>query len=108
MPVTPSVYVEHELEVAKWVGETGNGLPVDVSRYPGMTIQASGTGTVTVFGSNDGINYVAMHDTTTTGAAISLDATAFAIAGILENPIWIQPRVATGTATIVLIAKSGR
>ena len=40
---------------------TTTGDAFESWRFPDKTIQASGTGTVTLFGSNDGTNFVALN-----------------------------------------------
>lgn len=66
-----------------------NGLGFDCALYPDKTITVFGTGTVTVQGSPDGTNWVALKDQA--GAAISLViAASTASAVILENPAFMR------------------
>lgn len=102
MPVTPSQLPGHRRSIVKWTGETGTGVAADVSNYPDVTIQATGTGTVTVEGSNDGTNWVALNDVG--GAAVSLAAASNAMSVLKEHPVMIRPVVAGGTATVVALA----
>lgn len=107
MPVAPtSGITAHTYTVIKWTGETGTGLRAEVGRYVDITVQATGSGTVTVEGSNDGTNWVALKDPT--GAAISLAAGSNAMAVLLEHPVLIRPVVAGGTATITAVASANR
>ena len=102
MPVTPTKFDTQDEVVLQWVGETGTGVAVRCNQWPDKSIQATGTGTVTLFGSPDGTNFVALKNTLGTPVAISLDATTNAIDVIRENPIFIRPVVTTGTATVTI------
>lgn len=108
MPVTPTVYDDQDKLVLQWVGETSTGVKGDMSRWnQDVTIQATGTGTVTFQGSNDGTNFVALNaDLVVPLAALSLAAGSNAIGKVFEKPIWIRPVVAGGTATVTLIARA--
>jgi hypothetical protein len=68
--------------------------------YPDKTIQASGTGTVTLQGSNDGTNFVALNDIA--GVAISLAAASNAASVVLANPKWMRAVCAGGTAAVTI------
>jgi hypothetical protein len=68
--------------------------------FPDKTIQAAGTGTVTLEGSPDGTNWAALNDTA--GAAISLAAASEGASVVLENTKWYRAIVAGGTATVVI------
>lgn len=100
MPVTPSVFDSQDNVIIQWVGETGNGVGVQANQWPDKTIQATGTGTVTLEGSPDNINWVALKDSA--GVAISLAAASFAISIVGPNPVFIRPVNAVGTATITI------
>jgi len=77
-----------------------NGLHFEAWRFPDKTIQASGTGTVTVEGSADGTNWEVLNDTT--GAAISLTASSNDAAVILENPRFMRAVNAGGSSLVVI------
>lgn len=107
MPVTPTAnLLEHQFEAVVWTNETGTGVQGTVARYTDITIQATGTGTVTIEGSNNGTNWVALNDTS--GAAISLAAASNAMGVLKEHPYYIRPVVAGGTATIIALASGNR
>lgn len=76
-----------------------NGDAFDGHQYPDKSVQAIGTGTVTVQGSADLTNWVALKDNA--GVAISLDATLNAISIIGPNPRYLRPVMAGGTALIL-------
>lgn len=109
MPVaaTETDYQTHKVSV--WTGETGTSLSVEVGRYPNMSIQATGTGTVTVEGTNLNAadnKWFALKDHA--GTAISLDATTNEINNVLEHPLRVRVVVAAGTATVSLVAHGDR
>lgn len=106
MPVTPTEYIEHQAAVFQWVGETGTGVKALVARYTDITIQAVGTGTVTVEGSNNGTSWVALNDTA--GTPISLAAASNAMGVLKEHPTFIRAVVAGGTATVTALASGNR
>lgn len=106
MPVTSSNYSTGQSANVRWTGETGTGVPADMGIYSDITVQAVGTGTVTIEGSNDGTNWAALN--TTAGEAVSLDATANAMAVLLEHPLFIRPVVAGGTATVMALGSGNR
>ncbi len=86
-------------------GDTGE--PVQISPFPDRTVQATGDGTVTVAGSNDGTNFGAVADPS--GDPIALVGTTHDIAMIRENPLFVQPTCSGGTGTTVtLIGTSQR
>lgn len=99
---TPSVLIGHAKGVALWDNENGSGgAAYGMDIYPDKTVQAEGTGTVTVEGCFDGTNWTALKDVA--GNAISLDATAGAMSVILENPALIRVVNTGGTADVVII-----
>lgn len=77
----------------------GNGPSFAGSQFPDKTVQATGTGTVTVEGSIDGVVWEPLHNTA--GVLISLNAASNDIAVILENPVLMRAVVAGGVATVV-------
>lgn len=107
MPVAPSTGIQGDAyKVTIWTGETGIGLPTNVGRYPDMTIQATGTGTVTIEGTNNGTIWRALNDVG--GVAVSMDASVGAMAVLREAPVKIRPVVTGGTATVILLAHGAR
>lgn len=98
----PSQFPGANHTIIKWTDETGSGSPGNVAGYTHINVQAAGTGTVTLEGSNDGTNFVALNDTA--GAAVSLDATAEEMAQVLETPLLVRAVVAGGTATVIIHA----
>lgn len=77
-----------------------NGDAFDAVEFPDKTIQASGTGTVTVQGTNDGTNWVALKDPS--GAAISLAAATNDAAVIAANPKLMRAVNAGGSSLVVI------
>lgn len=90
--------------LVEWTGllNGDDGSPVDLIDYPDRCVQFTGTfgvgGSVTVEGSNDGTNYVALTDPQ--GNAIT--KTAAAIEQIVEVPRYIRPRVTAGDGTTAI------
>jgi hypothetical protein len=75
-----------------------DGEPVRLAVYSDRTIQVAGEfggASVTIGGSNDGITYHALHDTS--GAVMTL--TEGKLQQIVELPIFIKPRVFGGDGT---------
>lgn len=85
-----------------------DGEPVRLAVYSDRAIQVAGTfsgASVTIGGSNDGVTYHALHDTS--GAALTL--TDGALKQIVELPIFIKPRVFGGDgSTAINVVMSGR
>jgi hypothetical protein len=106
MPVAPDINNDQEYQTIRWVGETGTSLKAEVAMYSDITVQAVGSGTVTIEGSNDGTNWVALKDLA--GAAISLAAGSNAMSVILEHPFFIRCVVAGGTATVMALGAGNR
>lgn len=105
MPVTPTVYTDLQYQTVQWVGETGTGVKAEVAAYSDITIQASGSGTLTVEGSNDGTNWVALKDMAT-GLALSVTVPGMAV--LMEHPYFIRAVVTGGTATVTALASGNR
>lgn len=111
MPVAATIFEAHSFIVARWVSETGTSLAANVQQYGSITVQAVGTGTVTVEGSMDGTNWEPLNAVGSDPAAptaISLDATSNEIGVLLEHPSLIRVVVAAGTATVTALGSSGR
>ncbi|PWT71729.1 MAG: hypothetical protein C5B59_17270 [Bacteroidetes bacterium] len=91
-------------------GNTGD--PQSAPTFNDKSVHVTGTfgagGSITIEGSNDGVNWLALHDPT--NAAITL--TAAGMREILENPLWIRPNVTAGdgttSLTITLIQRGAR
>lgn len=110
MAVTPSFNDRQTHKVITWTGETGTSAGVDVGPFADCTIQASGTGTVTVQGSNfnEADNLWVNLTDVVTGGAITLSAVANAMATVVEHPERIRITVSSGTANVVLVATGNR
>lgn len=102
---TPTLFDDQDYAVAQWAGETGTGGAVNMARWSHKTVQRlAGTGTVTVEGSMDGVNWEPLKALGASPAiAISLPTATNAMAAILENTIFIRVVVAAGTATVVIL-----
>ncbi len=91
---------------ATWVvmanGDSGD--PVSFASLKDKTVQVTGTfgagGTVLWEGSNDGTNYKTLNDV----GGTALSWTAASLKGVLENPLWVRPRVSAGDGTTALVA----
>jgi len=90
-----------------WTG-LGLGDDGDPSHYEGGppgTVQVTGTfgagGNIVIEGSNDKVNWVTLRETGGTGGPGSsvLSLNAPDLAGILEDPLYIRPRVTAGDGT---------
>lgn len=106
MPVIPTSFDDQETANYVWAAETATGIAVDMARFSDITVQATGSGTVTFQGSNDGTNYVALN--ASNGAGASLAAASNAMCVLLEHPRWLRPVVAGGTATIIALGSGSR
>lgn len=111
VPVT-SFPFETSLDVAvtTWADllSGDDGEPVRLAVYSDRSIQLSGTfggASVTIGGSNDGITYHALTDTS--GTALSL--TSACLKQIVELPVYLKPRVFGGDGTTNLtVVLAGR
>lgn len=92
--------------VVTWEDEDGTGDGFEVARFSDITVQATGSGTVTMEGSNDGTNWTALNDNA--GAAFSLAAGSDEMGVLLEHPFFIRAVVAGGTATVIAVASGNR
>lgn len=77
-----------------------NGDAFQSDDFPIKSAQAFGTGTVTIEGSPNGSNWVALKDTA--GVAISLDATTSAISAIGPSPKFMRAVNAAGSSLVVI------
>jgi hypothetical protein len=108
MATRPSVTTypfETSLDVAvtTWDGLLlgDDGEPVRLAVYSDRSIQVIGTfggASVTIGGSNDGVNYHALNDP----QGNSLTLTSGALRQIVELPVFIKPRVFGGDGTTQL------
>lgn len=94
---------EGEAYKVVWTGLDGDddGEPVTLIPYSDRSVQVEGTfdsGTVTIKGSNDGTNYEALRDPSST----SLTFTAAGLKGILEAVHKIKPVVTGGGGSCAL------
>lgn len=111
VPVT-SFPFETSLDVAvtTWASllSGDDGEPVRLAVYSDRSIQLSGTfggASVTIGGSNDGITYHALTDTS--GTALTL--TSACLKQIVELPVYLKPRVFGGDGTTNLtVVLAGR
>jgi hypothetical protein len=100
-------FPEEGVVEADWIGPLANaeaGSAAKLARYGAKSAQATGTfgagGSVAIEGSNDGTNWFALTKDDSS-AAIALTAAAPG-AGILENTLYIRPRVTAGDGTTAL------
>jgi hypothetical protein len=110
-PVT-SFPFETSLDVAvtTWsaLAQGDDGEPVRLAVYSDRSIQVLGTfggASVTIGGSNDGVTYHALTDTS--GTALTL--TTACLKQIVELPVFLKPRVFGGDGTTALtVVLAGR
>lgn len=111
-PAVTTFPFETSLDVAvtTWAGllADDDGEAVRLAVYSDRSVQVSGTfsgASVTIAGSNDGITYHALTDTS--GAPLTL--TAGALKQIVELPVFLKPRVFGGNgSTDLKVVLSGR
>lgn len=81
-----------------------SGTPVQLDAFADRSLQVTGTfgvgGSCTLEGSNDGVNYFALHNPQGTLIA----QTAAGLVQILELTLWVRPRVTAGDGTTSLVA----
>jgi len=90
-------------------GDTGT--PISVPDLADKTVTFAGTfgsgGSVTFEGSNDGVSYFALKDTSST----AITKTAGGVATVLEHPLYVRPHVTNGDGTtaidVILMARRG-
>lgn len=99
-----------DVAITTWSGMQANddGEPVRLAVYSDRSIQIAGAfggASVTIGGSNDGVNYHALTD----AAGQPLTLTAGALKSVIELPVWIKPRVFGGDGTTNLtVVLAGR
>ena len=109
MPVAPTIFDDQEFAVVRWVDETGNGLKANIQRFADCTVQATGTGTVTLEGTMDGTNWEPLKAIgASPPVALSLAAANAEMAVVLEHPSMVRAVVTGGTATVTILCNSGR
>ena len=87
------------------------GTPQSAAQFNDKCVQVNGTfgasGSVSIQGSNDNVNWFALHDPA--GAALTILAAG--LKEILENPLYIRPNVTVGDGTtaltVTLVQRSG-
>lgn len=93
--------------VLSWGSVTGmangdTGAPVSLPGHADRTMQVTGTfgsgGSVTLQGSNDGVNYYALNNPSGTAIAV----TSAGIVACIEPVVWIRPAVTAGDGTTSL------
>lgn len=110
MTVQPSVITNqgsaNSLKLVVWtvMANGDSGTPFLFADWADRAMQITGTfgagGTVVFEGSNDGVNYATLNDTS--GVALSL--TSAGIRQMNEAPLMIRPRVTAGDGTTALVA----
>lgn len=99
-----------DVAVTTWsaLAQNDEGDPVRLAVYSDRSIQVSGTfggASVTIGGSNDGLTYHALTDTS--GTALTL--TSACLKQIVELPVFLKPRVFGGDGTTNLaVVLAGR
>lgn len=91
---------------ATWSALAGseNGDAATISRWQDKTVQCTGTFTsITIQGSNDGVNYGTLSDAQGVDLAITV---ANEVRTILENPLFIRPVSVGAAGCAVVIAGS--
>lgn len=93
-----------DLALYTWtpVTESDTCSAVSLPEYNDKTIQITGTiGTahVAVNGSLDGVTYAALRDASST----TIDLTALGVKTILENTVWVQPAITSGSGASLTI-----
>lgn len=78
-----------------------SGDAFEAYQFPDKTIDAFGTGTVTVEGSPDGTNWTGLKDQSGTTISMVLAASG-ARALILENPRFMRAKNTSGTGALVV------
>lgn len=111
VPVTTFPFeTSSDVAVTTWdaMAADDDGEPVRLAVYSDRAIQVAGTfggASITIGGSNDGVTYHALTDTS--GAALTL--TVGALKQIVELPIYLKPRIFGGDGTTSLkVVMSGR
>lgn len=85
-----------------------DGQPLSYEGAENGVVQVFGTfgvgGTILIEGSNDGTHWNTLRETGGSGGSGSavLSWTAADIAGVLENPVYVRPRVSAGDGTTSL------
>lgn len=81
-----------------------NGDVFSLPHFPDKTIQATGTGTVTLQGSVNGTNWEPLKDQS--GTVISIDSSTDAAALVLENPLFMRAVNTNDTGALIVITCS--
>lgn len=105
MPVAPEINNDQEYQTVRWTGETGTSLKAEIAMYSDVTVQSTGSGTVTYEGSNDGVNWVVLHDLTASVLTATVNGTMWTL---LEHPFFLRCIVSGGTATVMALGAGNR
>jgi hypothetical protein len=102
-----TTFPEEGIVQADWIGALANaesGNSARLARWTSKSAHATGTfgagGAVAIEGSNDGSNWFAL--TKEDGSAVISLTSANPGAGILENTLFVRPRVTAGDGTTAL------
>lgn len=99
-----------DVAVTTWqpMAQGDEGEPVRLAVFSDRSVQVTGEfggASITIGGSNDGVNYHALTDT----GGNPLTLTAPALKQIVELPVWLKPRVFGGSgSTNLSVILSGR
>lgn len=104
-----------QVKVVKWTGLTKAtddvGEAVKFGSWKDRTVQVTGTfgsgGSVSLKGSNDGVNYVTLTDPNNNSCTF----TSSGLKAVTELPLWIRPEVTAGdgtTSLTVWVSMQGR
>jgi hypothetical protein len=97
-------------QVTTWasLANGDDGQPLQAFDYSTMCVQLSGTfgvgGSVQIEGSNDGTNWFVLTGTLTAAAATAIIKTAAYMGQVIEQPLFIRPRVTAGDGSTLLNA----
>ena len=111
MAVQPSTITNpgsaNSLKLVTWTALTQTGLdsgtPFQFADWADRAVQVSGTfgagGSVLLEGSNDGVNWATVNDTTNNPIVL----TAAGIKQMNETPLFVRPRVTAGDGTTAIV-----
>lgn len=99
---TTGTFLQEGVWRQEWaaLANTEDGDAASLSKWPTKSVQVIGAGAVDIEGSNDGVNWATLDDTTGT----ALTAVTAEIRDILQNTAFIRPANATGAAQVIIIA----
>jgi hypothetical protein len=106
--VNKAVQGANSVVTASWtMGGADTGVQVALTDWYDRSIQIAGTfggATVTIQGSNDGVNWSTMRDP----ASVALTFTAADIKQLLEMALYIRPITTGGTGSALVVTMAGR